>query len=210
MELGFNRIFVEGEIDKIFIDAILKEHFEIEDETIVIRVGGKDKLVNTPILNDLLRKSVNAKNLIIFDTDYFSKGGGRIKRIQEYNAIATELGVIFEIFLFPCNDETEGEVEDIIKTCFNKDFEFFDNCWDKMITCFEENLVNKPLNVPAKEGFLFSKIDLFKNFREIDNWNYAKLTKYNYADKGIWNLEIKDNPILEKLVNFIKDNLFDE
>ncbi len=210
MTLGFNRIFVEGETDKIFIDAILKKHFNIEDATIVIQVGGKDKLGSTPILKDALRKSEKAKNLILFDTDYLSKDGGRVKRLEEYNEVAKKLGVDFEFFLFPSNDENEGEVEDIIKTCFNKDFEFFDNCWDKMIACFEDNLVNKTLNLPAKEGFLYSKIDLFANFRENDNWNYAKLTKYNYADKGIWNLEIKDNPILEKLVNFIKDNLFDE
>jgi hypothetical protein len=210
MRIGLNKIFVEGQIDKLFIDAVLKKHFNLEDETLVISVDGKDKLSDNPILSAISRKVENAKNLLIFDTDYISKGGGRAKRIEDYKAVATELGVIFDFFLLPSNDETEGEVEDLIKTCFNTDFLFFDKCWDEMINCLSKNESKKSLNVPAKEGFLFSKIDLFKNFREDDNWNYAKLTKYNYADKGIWNLEVKDNPILEKLVNFIKDHLFDE
>jgi hypothetical protein len=205
-----DRIFVEGEIDKVFIEALLKKHFNIENDKLVIVSGGKDNLKRLPILFDVERKNKSAKNLLIFDTDYIEKGGGRAKRIEEYKMIQKELNLNFEIYLFPNNDETEGEVEDLIKTCFLADFAFFDECWNGMISCLENNKIEKPLNVPAKEGFLFSKIDLFKNHRQNETWNYAKLTKYDYTDEGIWNLETKNNPKLEKLVHFIKENLFDE
>ena len=207
-EYGSNRIFVEGGIDKIFIDALLKKHFNIIDANLVIATNGKDKLIDSPILIDVIRKKRNAKNIILFDTDYLSKDGGRVKRLNEYQNIAVELEIEFKIYLFPNNDETEGEVEDVIKTCFNKDFNSFDDCWSEMIECFQKNNFDKQLNIPAKEGFLFSKIDLFKNYRQNENWNYARLTNYDYSDTGIWNLETSENPLLEKLLNFIKNNLF--
>ena len=207
-DYGSSRIFVEGEIDKIFIDALLNKHFGIIDSNLVIATNGKDKLIDSPILIDTIRKKRNAKNIVLFDTDYLSKDGGRVKRLNEYQNIAAELQVEFKIYLFPNNDETEGEVEDVIKTCFNKNFSSFDDCWAEMIECFQKNNFDKELNIPAKEGFLFSKIDLFKNYRQNENWNYARLTKYDYSDAGIWNLETSKNPVLEKLLNFIKNNLF--
>jgi hypothetical protein len=210
MKVGLNKIFVEGEIDKVLINAILKKHFNLYDETIIVAIGGKDNLKSDPTLIDRERQKKSSKNLLIFDTDYIEKGGGRIQRLTEYEAVAKEVGVEFQIFLFPFNDGTEGEVEDLIKTCFNKNFDFFDNCWNEMLKCFEKYTIEKPLNVPAKQGFLFSKIDLFKNYRQNQNWNYNRLTRYDFLDEGIWNIEIKDNPKLENLVNFIKENLFDE
>lgn len=207
---GLNKIFVEGEVDRLFINAILNKHFNLVDSELVISVDGKDKLIKNPILFDQERLVESSKNILIFDTDYLSKGGGRAKRIEEYNAIATDLGVAFEIYLFPNNDEIEGEVEDLIKTCFLEEFGFFDECWNGMISCLENKKRDNQLNIPAKEGFLFSKIDLFKNQRQNESWNYAKLTKYDYTDRGIWNLETTNNPQLKKLVEFIQKNLFDE
>ncbi len=207
---NLNLIFVEGEIDKIFIDFILLKHFEIVDNELVVVVNGKDNLSKQIELKNVIRKTSNAKNLLIFDTDFKEKGGGRTQRLVEYQKVANELGIEFQIFLLPFDDETEGEVEDLVKTCFNKNFDFFDNCWNEMLNCFEKHTVDKPLNVPAKEGFLFSKIDLFKNYRQNQNWNYKRLTKYDFSDEGIWNFDIETNPKLESIVNFIKENLFDE
>ena len=205
---ALNKIFVEGEIDKLFIDSLLKKHFNIDDLNLVIATKGKDNLQDSPILIDRILKKRESKNIILFDTDYISKDGGRVKRLKEYSEIGTQLDIKLNVYLFPNDDETEGEVEDVIKTCFNKDFDIFDNCWSQMLNCFEKNNFEKELNIPAKEGFLFSKIDLFKNYRQNTSWNYSKLTKYDYSDVGIWNLEINENPMLEKLVNFIKNNLF--
>jgi hypothetical protein len=207
---NLNLIFVEGEIDKVFIDFVLLKHFQIVDHDLVVVVNGKDRLSKQIELKNVIRKTSNAKNLLIFDTDFKEKGGGRVQRLAEYQAVAKEVGVEFQIFLLPFNDKTEGEVEDLIKTCFNKNFDFFDNCWNEMLKCFEKHTVEKPLNVPAKEGFLFSKIDLFKNYRQNQSWNYNRLTRYDFSDEGIWNLDFKTNPKLENLVNFIKENLFDE
>lgn len=207
---NLNLIFVEGEIDKVFIDFILLKYFQIIDSNLVIVVNGKDNLSKQIELKNVLRKENKAKNLLIFDTDFKEKGGGSKQRLSEYQSIASELSVDFQIFLLPFNDGTEGEIEDLIKTCFRNEFDAFDKCWDKMIACFDDSSFEKPLNKPAKEGFLFSKIDLFKNYRQSSNWNYGKLTKYDYNDQGIWDLDINCNPKLERLINFIKDNLFND
>ena len=70
---GENKIFVEGKSDKIFIDFLLLQFFNIEDKNLVIVVEGKDKLKNNPLLVNERRRSENSKNLIIFDTDSIEK-----------------------------------------------------------------------------------------------------------------------------------------
>ena len=83
---ALNKIFVEGESDKRFIDFLLNTFYEIIDADLVIDVKGKDKLKDNPLLIDERRKSEGAKNLIIFDTDFdnSTSKGGREKRLEEY------------------------------------------------------------------------------------------------------------------------------
>ena len=84
---GENKIFVEGKSDKIFIDFLLLQFFNIEDKNLVIDVEGKDKLKNNPLLVNERRRSENSKNLIIFDTDSIEKKGGREERFKELHEI---------------------------------------------------------------------------------------------------------------------------
>ncbi len=56
---GENKIFVEGKSDKIFIDFLLLQFFNIEDKNLVIVVEGKDKLKNNPLLrNQRIRSKI--------------------------------------------------------------------------------------------------------------------------------------------------------
>ena len=59
---ALNKIFVEGESDKRFIDFLLNTFYEIIDADLVIDVKGKDKLKDNPLLIDERRKSEGAKN----------------------------------------------------------------------------------------------------------------------------------------------------
>lgn len=98
-EFGLNLIFVEGKIDKIFIDTILLRFFGLSNNKIVIAINGKDNLSKQVELKNAVRKNNNAKNLLIFDTDFEQNGGGRRKCLQEYNKIAKDLGVNFLPYL---------------------------------------------------------------------------------------------------------------
>ncbi|WP_294300062.1 DUF3226 domain-containing protein [uncultured Chryseobacterium sp.] len=207
-EYGLNKIFVEGESDKKFIDFLLLQFFGINNPELVIDVKGKDKLKDNPLLINERRRSEKAKNLIIFDTDFNNSvsKGGREKRLGEYEAIGHDLNIQLSIFLLPFNDQNEGLLEDLLNTCLKEEFNFFDNCWNKMIECAKASNVDK-INLPAQKAFLFSKIDLFKEHRS-EEWNYKSSSKYQYDDNGIWVFERNKNENLDKLLKFIEDNLF--
>jgi len=207
-EYGSNKIFVEGKSDKLFIDFLLKSFFEIEDSNLVIDVKGKDKLIDQPLLYDAKRIDEKGKNIIIFDTDSSKIAGGRAQRLQDLKNIEEKINTIFEIYLLPFNDETEGILEDLLNECINRDFDFFDSCWSAMLNCISQADYNK-LNIPAQKGFLYSKIDLFKNYRSI-NWDYKGATVYNYSDNNIWIIKPEENINLKKLLDFIKVNLFND
>jgi hypothetical protein len=207
-EYGSNKIFVEGTSDKLFIDFILDKYFGIINDEIVVATMGKDKLVSQPDLTNTRRIEENAKNLVIFDTDLDNEKskGGRGKRIEEYNNVAKTLNTSFLIYLLPFDNEEEGILENLLSTCFKKNFNYFDKCWSGMVDCLRASELEK-LNIPAQKALVYSKIDLFKNYRERE-WGYASSSKYDYFDEGIWDLEIGNNPNLKKLVEFIDQNLF--
>jgi hypothetical protein len=102
---GLNKIFVEGKSDKLFLDFLLKDFLNIEDENLVIDIKGKDKLIDQPLLTDTKRKEEKAKNIVIFDTDSTKIRGGRKQRLEDLGKVEKELNVKFEIYLLPFNDE---------------------------------------------------------------------------------------------------------
>ncbi len=207
-EYGSNKIFVEGKSDKLFIDFLIKSFFEIEDADLVIDVKGKDKLIDQPLLYDAKRIDEKAKNIIIFDTDSSKIDGGRTQSLQDLKSIEEKINTIFEIYLLPFNNETEGILEDLLNGCINADFNFFDGCWNTMLDCISKSDYEK-LNIPAQKGFLYSKIDLFKNYRS-KSWDYKGSTVYDYSDTNIWTIKPEENENLKKLLDFIKDNLFND
>lgn len=207
-EYGLNKIFVEGISDKLFIDFILNKYFGITDDELVVATMGKDKLITQPDLTNTRRIEEKAKNLVIFDTDENNERskGGRATRIKEYNKVAENLNTTFLIYLLPFDNEEDGILENLLNTCFKDDFNYFDKCWSVMVDCLRGSNLDK-LNIPAQKALVYSKIDLFKNYRERE-WGYATSSKYDYFDEGIWNLEIDNNPNLKNLVEFIDRNLF--
>lgn len=205
-EYGENKIFVEGKSDKSFIDFLLKKFYNIADTNIVIDVEGKDKLEASPLLANERRRDEKAKNLIIFDTDFENDNskGGREKRLENLKKIENLLKVKFDIFLLPFNDESEGVLEDLFKTCFKSDLNFFDYCWNTMIECIKNEKIEN-LNIPAQKAFIYSKFDLFRfkgNLKKEDK-------PYQFEKKEIWNFDRNKNKELNKLLEFIENNLFE-
>jgi len=204
--VGLNKIFVEGDSDKAFIEAVLSKQFGIvcnksENRDLVINTGGKDNLINQPDLVNQERRSISAKNIVIFDADYETKNGGIKRRREEYEEIGKRINSEFIVYLLP-NDEAEGELEKLISTCFKKEFAFFDSCWKTMISCLE-NQKDFKLNLPNIKGYIYAYEDLLEAHK------LSKL-KFDFLDTGIWNLEIEENIPLQKLTHFIESNLFEE
>lgn len=211
LEYGLNKIFVEGESDKRFIDFLLYKFYEIIDAELVIDVKGKDKLKDNPLLIDERRKDEGAKNLVIFDTDFENNNsqGGRQKRLEEYEEVGEKLNIELKIFLLPFDDDRDGILENLLNTCFKQEFSFFDNCWDGMLGCIQKEKVEN-LNLPAEKAFVYSKIDLFKDNRILPKWDYKSSSKYEYLDEGIWIFDRENNTELDKLLKFIETNLIEK
>lgn len=203
-----NKIFVEGNSDKIFLDYLLRTFFQIDDKNLVVDVKGKDKLIDQPLLADTRRKEEGAKNLIIFDTDSTKIDGGRTNRLEQLSNIENDLNTNFSTYLLPFNDENEGVLENLLSSCIKSNFNFFDNCWNGMIECIKKSN-QENLNIPAQKAFIYSKIDLFKNQRGT-KWDYKGATGYDYNDKAIWEIDPAQNNELKKLLDFVNDNLFND
>lgn len=207
---GLNKVFVEGKSDRDFLHAVLLRFFNIdcsqkEHEKLVISTEGKDNLKNQPDLaSSQERIREGARNLVIFDADLESKGGGLEMRRNEYGVLAELLGADFRLFLFPDN-ERDGELENIVGSCFREEFRFFDECWSRMIECFGAK-GGVELNLPGSKGFIFSYADLFDDHRT----KPLVKGKTNFLDEGLWMLDTENNEGLKRLVSFIDQNLFEE
>ena len=78
---------------------------------------------------------VGEKNLVVFDADCDKNNGGYEKRSEHLLRKRHELGLDFELFLWPDN-RSDGEVEVLMESTARKDLypEFFD-CFGKYECC---------------------------------------------------------------------------
>ena len=210
IDFNLHKIFVEGETDQNFIAKILELRFGItfphsgaELNTSIVSCDGWTKLSNKIILRDDFRRRNNGKNLIIIDADSKNNDGGYAKRHNQLQAIAQELGVKFDIFLFPDN-QSEGVLEDFYCSCFRPEMKFFDKCWQSMLGCFEQQNTDKvTLTPPTVYDKVFSYVDIFQAHRVGDYKNSKG--KRNYFDSGLWEFDFNNNNNLKSLILFIEN-----
>ena len=111
------RIFIETgkrtTSEYVFCKAILT-HWGIPPESYSIQtVGGKDNLPNAlPLFRDNTLQG--GKNIILFDADTESNGGGYTARLNEIRQILDEADIESEIFLFP-NNSDDGDFETMLE-----------------------------------------------------------------------------------------------
>lgn len=182
-----NKIFVEGDADKKFIQDYLNYLFGIEtkDSRIVIdELGGKDALkASKPNFNK--NTELGGRNLVIFDADDDCE-----TRREELLQEAKELGIPFELFLFPNNQEN-GNLETLLRRLTVADHEGIFDCFIPFNECLK--LKNPNYDVPNLKLQLFS----YLSFRGIE----SKEKKRNYLDIQSWRL---DDSSLIPLRDFLK------
>lgn len=96
-----------------FIDDFVGKYLGVDPSEYGIEcVDGKDNLQRA--VNKLLDNTISGiRNLIIFDADSSSNGGGFEKRKSELLAKMKELNITADLFLFP-NNRDDGMFEDLL------------------------------------------------------------------------------------------------
>lgn len=148
---------------------------------------------------------VGEKNLVVFDADSVNNNGGLEKRRDQLLQKKEELGLEFELFLWPDNSN-DGDVEILMESIARKDFypEFFD-CFGKYECCIsrrKDDDGKQFYSTPNRKGKLhtyFTSLPISK-------------TKKDKVESGLWqwnNPEIwdLDSDSLTPIKEFLKKHL---
>ena len=160
-------IFLEAKNNKTpeacFVRAIVKKYFPYAEEGgdySFIYVDGKDNIPNV-VPQMLTNTADGGVNLVIFDADTLENGGGFTTRRQQLIEKKAEMGVSFDLFLYPSDGE-DGDVEVLMERIARQDkhARFF-SCYQKYENCISQDKDSdgKPrYKTPNRKGKLHTYI----------------------------------------------------
>ncbi len=183
MENTFIRIFVEGD-EKVFIDNYLSHLFEKKIKKYdIICTGG---WTNLHLEKNKFRENTDDEgiNLVIFDADTNFD-----KRKNELEKQKTELGIEFELFLLPNNQDT-GDFEALLERISNETHKCIFECFDKYQECLSNK--NEEYVLPNRKARIFAYLETLNED--------TKPKKRNYSINRCWNLTSSE---LDKLKDFL-------
>lgn len=207
------KIFIEGKNKKVpeseFLRAILRHIGVDSDRYELIHTDGYKNLLDSAITSNIgimqANSDAGAKNLVIFDADTAVNNGGFAVRRDELLRRKDELGLDFELFLWPDN-KSDGDVEILMESTARKDLypEFFD-CFGKYEHCMSQrkNEQGEPFyTTPNRKGKLhtyFNAIPISKTKKD----GFGK-GSWRWDDAEIWNLDAES---LLPLKDFLLKNI---
>lgn len=139
------------------------------------------------------------KNLVIFDAD-FPKEGGFEKRKAELLCVKEEMGVDFELFLFP-NNQDDGTFEHLLEHLATEEHKGLLECFEGYESCIRGR--NNPKYVsPDQKAKMYAYVSTQKK----NNKETTEFKKGNwYFDRaGWWNLDVD---YLTPLKDFLSSHL---
>jgi len=159
---------------------------EQKDYTIT-DVGGKDKL--SFFANQMKQNQrLGELNLVIFDSDFSSNGGGFKRRREEILALKEQLGIEFELFLFPNNHE-EGAFEELLLKIINQKHQCLLDCFKGYEMCIGNYDKEKKYERPNTKAKIYSYISTFKRSRS--QKEKFKAGNWDFLNQEYWNLDVE-------------------
>ena len=148
---------------------------------------------------------VGEKNLVVFDADSDKNNGGYEKRSEHLLRKRHELGLDFELFLWPDN-RSDGEVEVLMESTARRDLypEFFD-CFGKYECCIsrrKDDNGKQFYSTPNRKGKLhtyFTSLPISKTKKD-----KVGSGAWQWNNPEIWNL---DSDSLIPIKEFLKKHL---
>lgn len=189
-------IFIEAENNKVpeydFIQAILGRLGIAREMYEIISTAGYTNLLNEsrPFI-EKMRSNTDAggKNVVVFDADSPKNNGGFQKRREELLARRDCLGLDFDLFLWPDNQD-DGDVEVLMERIARHDLykEIFE-CFGKYERCISsrKNDKGEPYytvpNLKNKLHTYFTSLPISKSQK--DKFGHGA---WRWEDERIWNL----------------------
>lgn len=204
------KIFIEAKDKKKpeaeFICAILKHIGVSQDNYDINPTDGYKNLFDSPDSTNIeimrANTDVGGKNIVVFDADTPNNNGGFNKRQKELLDKGKDLGLEFDLFLWPDNQH-DGDVEVLMESIARKDLypEIFD-CFCKFEHCMSQRKNEKGevfYSLPNRKGKLYT----YFNSLPISNTKKNKFGRgdWRWNDTDIWNLNAESlTPIKEFLL----------
>lgn len=187
---------------KMFIEQCSNKR--IQDDYVLVRVGGKDKLEqNKSKFFD--HQNDQEKNLVIFDADMPENGGGFEKRKKDLTDKLKSMGVQFELSLFP-NDKDDGMFEHLLERIINPEhkhvLECF-TCYEKCLEKYRQSDGSSFYQMPDQKAKMYAYISSFKRNNaakeEIKNKGF-----WDFENPEYWNMQAE---YLKPLIAFLQKNV---
>ncbi len=184
------RLFVEGVADKKFISDYIQFLIADSDKELnIISVGGWQEIHKS---ENQFKENTNdgGVNLVIFDSN-----STPVKRKKELLGLKSNLGIEFELFLFP-NNKDAGTLESLLcEIINNKKSDVFD-CFDKYVKCINKN---SNYNLPDLKSKIYAYLE---SVLPKSKQNQKKDGERDYKDEEFWDLSHKYlNPLKKFLIN---------
>lgn len=199
------RIFTEGDGDKNFMEVFAKKLFGENYSSLDIdfkTTGGWTNIHNhEPQFSEVT--DLKGKNLVIFDADFESTGGGFAKRRADILLKKSELKLEFELFLFP-NNKSDGDFENLLEMISHDDHKCILECFNRFTDCVNHHSSQKGYiyNTPLQKSKIYSYIDTVAEKQE---FNESKVKRgMCYENSNYWNLESEE---CVHLKNFLEENI---
>jgi len=146
-------IFVEGVADFKFIQDYIRHLFDVKlGEDRIIQIKGCNKeLLNKSAFSFRENTDKGGTNLLIFDTDDNFE-----EKLKDIQTARTELGLEFEIFLFP-NHQSTGDLEVLLYNIVSDKHEALVECWKQYENCLEKQA--HPYTLPARKTKVYAYLE---------------------------------------------------
>lgn len=223
------KIFCEGITDQIFIanciellfpsvGVAISKHKKDSKKRIVtfgeggevIDVGGCTNLSNEVYLDKMRDNSTEGGvNLVIFDADYTGQNNGnrgidacrqKLKNLIAGDTVKDKAAVDFNYYIWP-NNNSDGEVEDVLLKLIPKDKEPVYNCIESHEICLK-SLAIEEINIPDLKNKL--------NFYLYTLAQKSDLQSRDYRDSKFWNVDFDTIDNLKLLKGFLEQYMLDE
>ena len=189
------KLFVEGKGDAKFLKDIVQLFFKKvlkEKDDIVDLRGYTNISANTGLFQINTKKG--GINLLIIDADTANNKGGYAKRRADILALKTTLGIEFELFMLP-NDEDDGDLEVLLERIINPKHQAIFECFKAYEDCLK--VKNSEYIIPARKAKIYGYMEAVG----VDS-EKAKEEKRDYLNVDHWSLA-GPNPALKPLIDFL-------
>lgn len=194
------QIFLEGSEVK-FIDYLIRSTWSSNAllDFITVTTNGWTTL---HLIDNKFKENTDqgGKNLVIFDADTTLNGGGFTQRKQALEAKREELGIEFDIFLFPDN-QSDGDFELLLERIINPTHSGLLGCFTNYEACLLRlNSENEQIlyKIPMRKAKIYSYIDAFPKSRRQEE--LFKKNDFFFDNPEFWDF---NSEALEPLKAFI-------